>query len=221
LSSETIVLIMLTFNALARTNLELPLCGHDLGISTGDLDTCEQASLVVSLYNISAVDLASTDTAVVWALWSRETSRGPAVWLVKHIEEGVLLLKTEPWLVGSVSLHELGTLVTVVVLVWGSIGIPALSDNQNVGGTAEWVGEDGYGSEVNIRVVAWGLSCGGTVKVPFWEILNLELARFWDLGEGLEGNLLESFRGISGGRVGGWVERGWGGGGTGTAHLGL
>jgi hypothetical protein len=180
---------MLTLNTLARTNLELPLGWHDFGIGTRDLDTGEQASLVVSLDNISAVDLASTDTAVVRALRTWETTNGPSVWLVKHVEESVLLLKTEPWLVCGVSLHQLGALVAVVVLVWGSIGIPALGDNQDVGSTTEWIGEDGNRAEVDIGVVAWGLASGRTVKVPLWEIFDLELARGWDLGESLRRRL--------------------------------
>ena len=57
-----------------------------------------------------------------------------------------------------VGLHELSTLMTVVELVWGSIGIPALGEDQDVGGTSEWIGENGNGSEVDIGVVAWGLA---------------------------------------------------------------
>lgn len=81
--------------------------------------------------------------------------------------------------------HQLGALGTVVELVGGSIGIPALGENQDVWGTTEWVGEDGNGAEVDIRVVAWSLAGGRTVKVPFWEIFESELARFWDLEESL------------------------------------
>ncbi len=72
------------------------------------------------------------------------------------------------------SLHELGTFVAVVELIWGSIGIPALSDNQDVGCTAEWIWEDGNGSKVNIGVVAGRLTSRRTVEVPLREILDLE-----------------------------------------------
>jgi hypothetical protein len=83
---------ILTLNTLARTNLEFPLSWHNLGIGTRDLNTGEQASLVVSLNDISAVNLASTNTTVVWALWTWETSNGPSIRFVKHVEEGVFLL---------------------------------------------------------------------------------------------------------------------------------
>lgn len=140
----------------------------------------------MSLNNISAEDFAGTNTTVVWTLWTWETSNWPSVWFVKHVEKSVLLLKTEPRLVGSVRLHQLGTLMTVVVLVWGSIWIPALSDNQDVWGTAEWIWVDCNRSKVNIRVVAWGLTGGRTVEVPFWEVFWLEFAGCWDAGKGLQ-----------------------------------
>lgn len=176
---------MLTFNTLTRTNLEFPLSWHNLGIGTRDLHTREQASLVVSLNDISAVDLASTNATVVWSLWTWETSNGPAIRLVKHVEERVFLLQAEPWLVRLVGLHELSTLVAVVELVWGSIGVPALGDNQDVGSTTEWIGEDGNGAEVDIRVVTGSLASRATVEVPLGEIFRLEDTGFWDLGESL------------------------------------
>ena len=75
--------------------------------------------------------------------------------------------------------------MSVVVLVWGSIRVPALGDDQDVGSTTEWIGEDGNGSEVNIGIVAGSLASGATVEVPLREVVNLEEAVLWDLGEGL------------------------------------
>lgn len=158
---------------------------HNLSVGPRDLHTSEQASLVVSLDDISAVDLAGTNTAVVWALWTWETALWPAIWSVKLIKKGVFLLKTEPRVVRLVGLHELSTLMTVVELVWGSIRVPALCDNQDVGGTTEWIGVDGNGSEVDIGVVARGLASRGAVEVPLWEILDLEFTTLWDFGESL------------------------------------
>jgi hypothetical protein len=85
-----------------------------------------------------------------------------------------------------VGLHELGTLVAVVELVWGSIGVPALGDNQDVRSATKWVGEDGNRSEVDIGVVTWSLTSRAAIKVPLWKVLNLELAVLWDFGESLE-----------------------------------
>ena len=45
------------FNALARSDLELPLGRHDLGVDTTDLDTSIQADAVVGLNQITCVDL--------------------------------------------------------------------------------------------------------------------------------------------------------------------
>lgn len=63
-------------DALAGSDLELPLCGHDLGVGAGDVDTGIQASLVVGLNDVALDDLAGADTAVVRALRGREAVSG-------------------------------------------------------------------------------------------------------------------------------------------------
>lgn len=116
-------------NTLAGTNLEFPLGGHNLSIGTGDVDAGIQASLVMRINDVTAHNPAGANTAVVRTLRSRETILRPAIGPVLHVEESVLLLKTKPGLVLGVSLHQLGALMTVVELVGGAIGIPALGEN--------------------------------------------------------------------------------------------
>lgn len=82
----------LTLDPITRADLELPLGRHDLGVGAGDLDAREHASLVMGLDDVSAVDLASTNTTVVWALWTGETALWPTVWSVELIKKGVFLL---------------------------------------------------------------------------------------------------------------------------------
>jgi hypothetical protein len=65
--------------------------------------------------------------------------------------------------------------VAVVELVRGAIGVPALGEDDDVGGAAEGVGEDGAGAQVDIRVVAGGLLGGGAVEVPDGEVFGLPL----------------------------------------------
>jgi hypothetical protein len=151
------------------------LGGHDLSVGSRNEDSSIQAGFVVGFDNVSAKDLACAYSAVVWSLGSRETVNGPAIRPVGHIEECVFLLKTEPGLMVLVRLHKLGSLVTVVELIWGSIRIPAFSEDQNIGSATKRVGENSNRSKVDIRVVAWGLSSGGTIKVPFWEIIDTVL----------------------------------------------
>lgn len=160
-------------NAVTGTNLVLPLGGHDFGVGARDLDASEEAGLVVSLDDVTHDNLASTDTAVVRTLGSGETTGGPAKRSVIEIKEGVLLLETEPGLVVSVGLHNLGTFVAEVELVGGSIGVPALSKDDDVGGTAEGIGVDGARAKVDIRVVAGGLLGRGTIEVPDGEVFSL------------------------------------------------
>lgn len=159
-------------DTLARTDLVLPLSGHDLGVDAGDVDTGVQAGLVVSLNDVTAVDLAGSDTAVVRALGTGETTLGPAVWPSVGAKEGVFLLKTEPEVLAGVSLHQLGSFVAVVELVGGSIGVPGLTEDKDVLSLAEGVREDSNGANVDIGVVTGGLAGGGTVEVPLRELVD-------------------------------------------------
>lgn len=159
-------------DTLARANLVLPLSGHDLGVDTGDVDTGVQAGLVVSLNDVTAVDLAGSDTAVVRTLRTRETALGPAVWPSVGAKEGVFLLKTEPEVLAGVCLHQLSSLVAVVELVGGAIGVPGLTEDKDVVSLAEGVREDSNGADIDIGVVAGGLAGGGTVKVPLGELVD-------------------------------------------------
>lgn len=65
--------------------------------------------------------------------------------------------------------------MSVVVLVGGTIGVPALGENDDVGGATEGIGEDGARAEVDIGVVAGGLVGGRAIKVPDGEVLGLVL----------------------------------------------
>jgi hypothetical protein len=141
-------------------------------ISWTHLDSGVQASTVVSLNNITAVDLASADTAVVGALGTGETALGPAVRPAIGTEEGVFLLQTEPELFLGVGLHQTSGLVAVVELVGGTIGIPGLAQNEDVVTETEGVGVNGNGTEVDIGVVTGGLAGGGAVEVPFGKLIN-------------------------------------------------
>lgn len=172
----------LTVNAGAGANLVLPLGGHDLSVDTGDVDTGVQAGTVVGLDDVTAVDPAGTNTTVVRTLGTGETTTGPAVGPAIGTEESVLLLETEPELLLGVGLHQAGGIVAVVELVGAAISIPGLAENEDVVTLAEGVGEDSDGAQVDVGVVTGGLAGGGTVEVPFGELLN----RLAGLGEGLE-----------------------------------
>lgn len=149
-----------------------PLGRHNLSIGAGDLDLGVQAGLVMSLNNIAAHDLASSNTAVVWALWSWKAVLGPAVWPAVEPEESVLLLKTEPEFFALVSLHDYGGIVTEVVHVWLSIGHPGLAHDQDIVAEAEGIWVVSARAEIDIRVVARGLASGRAVKIPFREVLE-------------------------------------------------
>ena len=151
--------IELTVDAGAGTDLVLPLGGHDLGVGTGDVDTGVEAGHVVSLDEIAAEDSTGTDTTVVRTLRSGESVLGPAERPAVDIEEGVLLLETEPEAFASVGLHQESSVVTEVEGVGLAIRHPGLAHDEDVGLAAERVIEDGNRAKVDIRVVARGLTC--------------------------------------------------------------
>ena len=173
-----------TLDALTGPDLEFPLGRHDLSVDTRNLNTSEQASLVVSLHDISAVDLGSADTAVIGTLRSWEASLRPAVWPAIGTEEGVLLLQAEPGLLLGIGVHETDSFVTVVELVGGSIVVPGLAQDEDVLAATEGIWVDGNGAQVDVGVVARGLAGGGAVEVPFRELF---VALHWAI-EGLQGS---------------------------------
>jgi hypothetical protein len=63
-------------------------------------------------------------------------------------------------------LHELGALVAEVVLVRGSVMVPAFCQDKDVVALPEGVGVDGTGAEVDVGVLARRLGGGTPVEVP-------------------------------------------------------
>lgn len=126
----------------------------------------------MGLDDVTAVDLAGTDTAVVRTLGTGETTTGPAVGPSIGTEQSVLLLQAEPELLLGVGLHQAGSLVAEVELVGAAVGVPGLAQDEDVVTLAEGIGEDGAGAEVDIGVVTGGLAGRGTVEVPFGKLVN-------------------------------------------------
>lgn len=118
-----------TSNTLAGANLEFPLTGHDFSVDTRDIDAGVQASFVVRLDNISAVDPACPNTTVIRTLRTWETALGPAIWPAVGTKECVFLLQTEPEVFFSVRIHQPLGLMTVIEFVWASIRVPCLAKN--------------------------------------------------------------------------------------------
>lgn len=113
-----------------------------------------------------------TGTAVVGALRTRETTLGPAEGRAVHVEQSVLLLKTEPGLLVLRLVHDLLRVVTEVGPVGSAIVVVALRKDEDVVTAAEGVFENRGGAEVDIRVSSGGLVGGGTVKVPNPELID-------------------------------------------------
>jgi hypothetical protein len=137
-------------DSLTGTNLELPLRGHDFSVDSANLDSAVHACLVVCLDDISCVDFAGSDTAVVWALGTGESTLRPSVGSIEGIEERVFLFEAEPRIMLLELLHQFVAFGTVVEFVGGAVGVEAFCENENVVSTSEGVGVHGNGLEVDI-----------------------------------------------------------------------
>jgi len=156
-------------DALARTYLELPLCRHNLSVLTRNVDTSVEARPVVGLHHITTVDPTGAHTAVVGALGSWEALLGPAIGVTVDIQQGVLLLHTEPGMLvtGRVaSLDALGAVVGVRGLLVVLVG---LAQHDLVLAQTEGVPIQSAGVQVNVAVAALCLAGRGTVEVPDWQ----------------------------------------------------
>jgi hypothetical protein len=113
---------------------------------------------VVGLDKITGKHLAGTDTTVIWALGTGETVLGPAVDLTVGVKESVLLLETEPGLLGSGGLHDLVGVGTVVGGVGRAVVVVTFTEDENVGTTTEGVFEDGNGALLVSSAIASALN---------------------------------------------------------------
>lgn len=158
-------------DAFARTDLEFPLGGHDFGVDTGDLYTGIETSTVMSFYDVTGKNFASTDTTIVGTLGAGISAFGPAIGSVFSIEESVFLLDAEPRFVGSSSVHILFAFIAMVGSTGKTVGVIGFSNDDNVIITAEGVFKNGCRTEIDIRVASAGLCSGRAVKVPFGKVV--------------------------------------------------
>ena len=92
---------------MGSSHLVLPLGGHDLSVDAADLHPSMKACLVVSLDDVAPNGSSGASRAVVGALRTRVAARRPPKGpLGPGVEEGVLLLDSEPGLVLLGLLHE-------------------------------------------------------------------------------------------------------------------
>ena len=102
--------------------------------------------------------------------------RSPTVRRAIHVEEGVLLLNTEPGDLLLGLLHDFGGVVTVVGPVGGAVVVIALGEDEDVVTAAEGVLEDGSGTEVDVGIASGSLVGRRAVEIPDTEradVLNL------------------------------------------------
>lgn len=72
------------------------LSGHDFSVGSRNVDTRVEAGPVVSLDDVTAVDLVGADAAVVGTLGAGEAVLRPAERVLVLVKQGVLLLDAKP-----------------------------------------------------------------------------------------------------------------------------
>jgi len=70
-------------------------------------------------------------------------------------------------------IEDFGGMMTVIGPVGSSVAVIRLSKNEDVVPTTERVFENGGRAEINIRIMAWSLIGGGTIKVPSAKLANI------------------------------------------------
>ena len=119
------------------------------------------------------IKITRTGTAVVRTLGTRETTLWPTVRGTVRIEQGVLLLKTEPGFLFLGLVHNLGGMVTMVSLVGGAVVVVALGENDDVVTSTEGVLEDGSRPQVDVGVSTRGLVGRRTVEIPDTQLADV------------------------------------------------
>lgn len=137
-------------DAQAWAHLEFPLGWHDFGVGAADFHSGVQASAVVSLNDVTTVHFVSASSAIVGTLWAWETTLWPSQWLTVCVQQGVLLLNAEPWLVGGAFVDDLLAASTVVGLRWFAVVRVGLAQNENMWSLTEWVTVDSNRVQVHI-----------------------------------------------------------------------
>lgn len=114
--------VIASFDAFARANLEFELTGGNFSVDTRDLNASVQAGTVMGFNDITAENLASTDTTVVLALRFGIAEFGPAIGLLGlRVDQHVFLLNTKPGVAVCVGIHDFLACSAVIGLVGSAI----------------------------------------------------------------------------------------------------
>ena len=144
-------------NARARTDLELPLGRHHLGVDPREVDSSIQAGTlhshqldfqsrnlkthVVRLNEVTRKDLPRANATIIRPLRTGEPHLGPSVDLSVRVEQGVLLLEPEPRLLRRRLVHHLLAVRSVVGMVGRAVIVVAFAENEYVCAPSEGVFE--------------------------------------------------------------------------------
>ena len=112
----------------------------------------------MSLDNVTAVNLVSSNAAVVGSLGSRETILGPSEGVLILIQKGVLLFNAKPRVLVLGPGHDFVTGLTAIGLGRKLIVLVSFAQDQLVVAKTEGVLVKGHGVQVDIRVATLSLT---------------------------------------------------------------
>lgn len=159
--------VVANLDAKARTDLVLPLSGHDLRVGSRDFDAGEQTRLVVQVGNLAAEADVAAYRAVVRALLAGVAVGRPSqrlhVEFVLRRQESVLLFDAVPRFFFCALVEDSACEVSEVciggdeVLEGAVLPHPALGEHEDVVAAAEWVREECDRLEDDLGVLRDGL----------------------------------------------------------------
>lgn len=120
----------------------------------------------VNVISNKRTHLVGTNAAIVGSLGSGETVLGPAQWMAIKVEEGVLLLNTEPGLLCGALVGHLQAGLALVGVRRGAIELVGVAHHQDVVAAPERVLVDGHRIQVGVRVGSLGLVARASIVVP-------------------------------------------------------
>merc|ERR1719244_511438 len=165
--------IITHINTLSGSNLVFPLGRHNLCIGSRDPNTSKQTGSVVSLNNISAINPASSNPAVVRSLWARETILGTTKWMTILIQESVLLFNSKPRVLVFSLFHHLKTSLPLVGICGLLVVFVSLTHYQNVVSKSEWVRVHLDRVQVGVGVTSLSLISGASIIIPDRQFCNI------------------------------------------------
>ena len=124
------------------------------------------------LDDVTAIDFVGSNSAVIGSLGSWKPIFGPPKGVSVHIQEGVLLLDPEPWMMINRFVHNFLGSFPMVGLGWSVVILECLTHHHDVVSTSEWIWIHLDWMKIGVGVTSFCLIGGTSIIIPDWQILD-------------------------------------------------